>query len=92
MGSDCSGLGTERYALRLAGIKVTSKFASEINPRVANLYRAVHERSEEFIQKDVRQPPNRLHGSDYHMQVDLYVAGPPCQAWSSMGKRQGLAE
>ena len=92
LGSDCSGLGAERYALRLAGIKVTSKFASEINSRVADLYRKVHETSTEFIHKDVRKPPNRLHGSDYHVPVDLYVAGPPCQAWSTMGKRQGLAD
>ena len=92
MGSDCSGLGTERYALRLAGIKVSSKFASEINPRVADLYRKIHETSNDFIHRDVRKSPNRLHGSDYHVPVDLYVAGPPCQAWSSMGKRQGLAD
>ena len=82
MGSDCSGLGSDRYALRLAGVKVTSKFASEINPRVRDLYRAVHEVSDE-IDRDATSPSRRA-------PVDLYVAGPPCQSWSSAGKRAGL--
>ena len=25
-------------------------------------------------------------------KLDLYVAGPPCQPWSTAGKRQGLAD
>ena len=85
MGSDCSGLGTERYALRLAGIKVVNKFASEINPHVQAMYQAIHGTSD-VIQKDAT---SSHQGRGY---VDVYVAGPPCQSWSSMGKRLGLAD
>lgn len=86
LGSDCSGLGTERYALKLAGIHVISKFASEINCRAQQLYQAVHRDDvhDRVMHKDVCDP------SLLREQVDLYVAGPPCQSWSTMGKRQGL--
>ena len=85
MGSDCSGLGTERYALRLAGIKVVNKFASEINPHVQAMYQAIHGASD-VVQKDAASSPQDRG------YVDVYVAGPPCQSWSSMGKRLGLAD
>ena len=84
VGSDCTGLGTELVAAELCGIPVKSLFGSDINPDVRAWHKVLHpcapRLQEDCTQQDARQRP----------AVDLYVAGPPCQPWSSIGCRRGL--
>ena len=84
-GSDCTGLGTDRLALAMAGVKAHHEFASERDRDTRELYGALHGRAHgpHFWSVDCTQrltPP----------YVDLYVAGPPCQPWSGLGRGAGL--
>ena len=83
IGSDCTGLGTEAIALKLGGIAATHVFGSEINKATRKIYREVHGTSGAPVHHDVL-------GRKAAPSCDLYVAGPPCQAWSGKGKGQGL--
>ena len=85
VGSDCSGLGSELYALRLANIKYVSRFASECKTALHEIYKTVHGVSHVIETDATKQSPSRP-------KVEVYVAGPPCQSWSSMGKRTGLSD
>jgi len=82
IGSDCTGLGTEALALKLGGIAATHVFGSETNEATRNIYREVHGTSSAPVHHDVL-------GRKAAPSCDLYVAGPPCQAWSGKGKGQG---
>jgi DNA (cytosine-5)-methyltransferase 1 len=82
LGSDCSGLGTDKVALELADVAVTAAFACERDRHVRKLFESIHGPSV-IIQEDVRHDQLRA-------RVDMYVAGPPCQSWSIMGNRAGL--
>ena len=86
VGSDCSGLGSELYALKLAKIECVSEFASECKTALHEIFWSIHEGRRHSIETDATNP------STTRTNVDLYVAGPPCQSWSTMGKRAGLAD
>jgi DNA-cytosine methyltransferase len=82
LGSDCSGLGTDKVALELADLSVRAVFACELDSDVRKLFQSIHGKSV-LLQSDIRHDHLRA-------RVDLYVAGPPCQSWSVMGNRAGL--
>ena len=84
LGSDCAGLGTERFALHLLGVKVKAVFTTEQDEVVRMLYRHLHDKKER-IDHDVCSAALPARPA-----VDLYIAGPPCQSWSVQGKRMGL--
>ncbi len=84
LGSDCSGLGSERLAFKLLGIDVDAVFASEAKLEVRQLYQVVHGFGTR-IDEDICDCETRP-------SCDLYVAGPPCQSWSGMGKRAGVGD
>lgn len=85
VGSDCSGLGTDCVALKLAGVRVTPAFASDLDPSVRTLYKTLHGKSSNVSD-------DACSGTVIRPSVDLYVAGPPCQSWSAQGKRAGLED
>lgn len=70
-------------ALRLLGIPAVSKFHSEINPKVRLMHDILHPEAAGRVDETVA-PKKVARGP-----VDLYVAGPPCQSFSSMGTGQG---
>ena len=82
VGSDCTGLGTELLALRLTKIYHVSVFGSEIHEATRRAYYGLH------------GPKAKLHFDIFKrpktVACDLYIAGPPCQTWSTMGTRAGL--
>ncbi len=88
LGSDCSGLSAESVALRYAKVHHDMIFASERDPSVRQLHTALYKGS---------RGPNTLHHTvedSYGRRdfVHLYVAGPPCQPFSSQGAGYGLAD
>ncbi len=85
VGSDCTGLGTESVALQLAGIHVRCEFASESDPQVRTLFKALHG-------QHVKVEPDVAVNAGFRTAVDLYVAGPPCQSWSTAGSGLGLED
>ena len=84
VGSDCTGLGTELLAAELCGIRCKPVFGSELSPDVRRLHKLLHPTAPpldvDCTKRDVMSTP----------EVDLYVAGPPCQPWSAMGQQRGL--
>ena len=82
VGSDCTGLGTELLALSLAKVDHVPMFGSEINEATRRIYRGLHGRDHN-LHSDIFKRPKQS-------ACDLYVAGPPCQAWSQMGNGAGL--
>lgn len=84
IGSDCTGLGTELLAAALSGLWVKPLFGSDIDAGVRELHHLLHPLAP-LLTSDCGQ--RSLEATPY---VDMYVAGPPCQPWSSIGQNMGL--
>jgi DNA-cytosine methyltransferase len=77
VGSDCSGLGTEFFALNALGVEYANYFMSEISENALKVIRRNHQPEtlyRDITERDVTDMPS----------VDIYVAGPPCQSHSSL--------
>ena len=85
VGSDCSGLSTELLALEYAGIPFKSAFASECAVGVRVIHDFLHGPRDRFFHDAGDSHTKREH-------VDLYVAGPPCQPFSTQGVGLGFAD
>ena len=83
VGTDCSGLEAPLQALRKLGVPFEHVFSSDINKNVRKMILANFSPQHLFsdITRREQAPP-----------VDLYVAGWPCQANSSLGTRRGFAD
>ena len=81
--TDCSGLEIPLYALNAMGRKVRRLSSSDNNKAVRDSIRANHK--PEKLYEDINQ---RKLCSE--IQSDLYVAGFPCQSFSTALKRRGL--
>lgn len=85
VGTDFSGIGSPEQALKNIGIKHSVVFACEIDKYARQSYLANHECKtmyEDITTRDHSEVP----------QLDLYVAGFPCQAFSIAGQRKGFDE
>ena len=82
VGSDCTGLGTELLALRLAKIDHVAVFGSELSETTRQIYYGLHGDKAKLYFDIFKRPKTQA--------CDLYIAGPPCQTWSQMGTRAGL--
>tara|TARA_R110000751_G_scaffold13366_2_gene44893 strand:+ start:2426 stop:3718 length:1293 start_codon:yes stop_codon:yes gene_type:complete len=85
IGTDFSGIGSPEQALKNLNIDFESIFACEIDKYARNSFQAIHETKTMY--EDITK---REHGEV--PQLDLYVAGFPCQSFSIAGKRKGFEE
>jgi len=86
VGTDFSGIGSPEQALKNLGIDFESVFACEIDKYARQSYSVIHDEPKRFY-NDIT---NRDHREVE--QLDLYVAGFPCQSFSIAGQRKGFDE
>ena len=82
IGTDFSGVGSPETALKRLGIEHQVLFACDIDKYARTSYEALHKPQQMF--EDITTRP-----MDFP-QLDLYVAGFPCQSFSIAGKRKGF--
>lgn len=85
LGTDFSGIGAPEMALKYLGIDFKSVFACEIDKYARQTFKQLHE--PQTFYNDIT---TRNHKEVE--QLDLYVAGFPCQSFSTAGKRKGFEE
>ena len=83
IGTDFSGIGSPEQALKNLGIKHSVEFSCEIDKHARESYLANHDT------KKMYEDITKRNHSEVD-QLDLYIAGFPCQAFSISGKRQGF--
>jgi len=85
IGTDFSGIGAPEMALKYLGIDFESVFACEIDKYARKSFEQLH--APKTFYNDITTR-NHLEIE----QLDLYVAGFPCQSFSMAGKRKGFEE
>lgn len=85
IGTDFSGIGAPEMALKYLGIDFKSIFACEIDKYARQSFEQLH--NPKTFYNDISA---RNHKEVE--QLDLYVAGFPCQSFSMAGKRKGFEE
>ena len=85
IGTDFSGIGAPEMALKYLGIDFESVFACEIDKYARKSFEQLH--APKTFYNDIT---TRNHSEVE--QLDLYVAGLPCQSFSMAGKRKGFEE
>ena len=82
VGTDFSGVGSPETALKRLGIEHEVEFACDIDKYARTSYQVLHNPKQMF--EDITTRP-----MDFP-QLDLYVAGFPCQSFSIAGQRKGF--
>ena len=84
IGTDFSGIGSPEMALKLLNIEHEQVFACEIDKYARKSFEAIHGKPQSFYEDITKRDHSEIP------QLDLYVAGFPCQAFSMAGKRKGF--
>lgn len=87
--TDCTGIDAPLHCIKSIlknDEQIRYAFASDINPRVRSFLKTMNP-VPEIIYDNISVRCNNENFQD----VDLYVAGFPCQSFSTLGKRQGLS-
>ncbi|MFM7982069.1 MAG: DNA cytosine methyltransferase, partial [Candidatus Fonsibacter sp.] len=80
LGSDCAGYGSDYLAFKLNGVKVETRFCSEIDPqKVALLHRVrgLYNDTDFVLYRDIKDGDNTAAP-----RCDVLITGAPCQAYS----------
>lgn len=85
LGTDFSGIGAPEMALKYLGIDFESVFACEIDKYARQSFKQLHN-TKKFYNDITKRNHKEVE------QLDLYVAGFPCQAFSMAGKRKGFED
>lgn len=85
VGSDCSGICSEIQALQALNIPFKHRFVCEIDPFCRGSIEANY--SPKYIFKDITTRDHSLLPD-----IDLYVAGFPCQPFSNAGLKKGMED
>ena len=85
VGTDFSGIGAPEQALIKLGIEHKSIFACDVDKYAKQSYLANYKTDKFYDDITKRNQENAPY-------VDLYVAGFPCQAFSTSGKRKGFED
>jgi DNA (cytosine-5)-methyltransferase 1 len=83
VGSDCSGIEAGIQALKLLGIKVKHMYSCDND---ASVRKSIHANYDPLVVYE--NILTRNHALLPH--VDMYIAGFPCQTFSTLGKREGF--
>ena len=86
IGTDFSGIGSPEMALKLLGIEHKQVFACEIDKYARKSHRAIYGEDYKLYEDITKRDHTEVE------QLDLYVAGFPCQAFSMAGKRKGFED
>lgn len=83
-----SGIGAIEHAFHRLGLNFKIQFAGDIDPNCKKAYFANYDIKEEQWHTDVCH----FNAKPYEGQVDLFVGGAPCQAFSLRGKHGGFED
>lgn len=83
-----SGIGAIEHALHRLGLKCQIQFAGDIDANCKKAYFANYPITDEQWHADVHD----LDAKPYKDNVDLFVGGAPCQAFSLRGKHGGFED
>ena len=83
--SDFSGLDSAWLALQRLKVPAKLQFCSDNNPNCKALLNALHAPCKFFDDVTDRQPEEEL-------ESDVFVFTPPCQPYSSLGKKKGAGD
>jgi DNA (cytosine-5)-methyltransferase 1 len=86
VGTDFSGIGSPEMALNLLEIEHEIEFACEIDKYARKSYEAMYGKPKKFYEDITKRDHSEVP------QLDLYVAGFPCQAFSMAGSRKGFED
>lgn len=88
LGTSFSGIGAIEYALKRLGVKTEIVFAGDINKNCKTAYFANYPISEEQWHTDIHDFDATKHKGN----IDLFVGGAPCQAFSIVGEQRGFED
>lgn len=88
LATSCSGIGAIEHAFQRLGLNCEIVFAGDIDDKCKKSYFANYDITEEQWHSDIHS----LDATPYRGQVDLFVCGCPCQAFSMVGKRRGFED
>ena len=83
-----SGIGAIEHAFQRLGLNYEIVFAGDIDEKCKKSYFANYDIDESHWHSDIHS----FDASSYRGQVDLFVGGAPCQAFSMVGKRKGFED
>lgn len=81
-----SGIGAIEYAFKRLGLNSEILFAGDVDVNCKKSYFANYNIREEQWHTDIHQ----LDATPFKGQVDLFVGGAPCQAFSIVGEQRGF--
>lgn len=88
IGTSFSGIGAIEYAFKRLGLKTDILFAGDIEPNCKKAYFANYNITEDRWHNDIYQ----FNAKPFRNQVDLFVGGAPCQAFSIVGNKLGFED
>ena len=88
LGTSFSGIGAIEHSFHRLGLKCQIQFAGDIDDNCKKAYFANYPIKEEQWHSDVHD----FDATSYKDQIDLFVGGAPCQAFSLRGKHGGFED
>lgn len=83
-----SGIGAIEYAFKRLGLNFRIVFAGDINSKCKETYFANYNITEKQWHTDIHE----FDAKPYRNQVDIFVGGAPCQAFSIVGDQRGFED
>ena len=88
LGTSFSGIGAIEHALQRLGLHTRIQFAGDIDPDCKKSYFANYDIDDSRWHTDIHD----FDAKPFLNQIDLFVGGAPCQAFSMRGKRGGFED